>query len=565
VDGQNKSTRSIIVFILCCLVSAGTAGAGTSWLQEAELTADDGAAGDLFGCSVSISGDYAIIGAEKDKCEGRKSGSAYIFGRDGAGWIQQQKLIASDGIAKDRFGGSVSISGGFAIIGASGSAYIFGWDGSGWVQQQKLTASSPDTSDSLSCASSCAAVDGGFGCSVSISGDYAIVGAEKDKCKGQSSGSAYIFRRDGTGWVQQQKLTASNPDASDLRPDSHICKRFGCSVSISGDYAIIGASGSAYIFRRDGTGWVQQQKLTASSPDTSDSLSCTSSCTTVDGGFGCSVSISGDYAIVGAEKDKCEGRKSGSAYIFRRDGTGWVQQQKLTASDGAAKNRFGSSVSISGGFAIIGASGSAYIFGRDGAGWVHQQKLTASNPDTSDSLSCASSCATADEWFGCSVSISGDYAIVGAEKDKCRGRKSGSAYIFGADVIGELTLLAPNGGKNLVAGSTYDITWDANGFVENVFIEYSGDNGANWTAVDTVANTGSYSWLVPNVNSDECLVYISDADYPTTGDISDDVFRIYVCTLAYDLNHDCFVDFFDFSLLASEWLQCGDPCDPDCW
>ncbi len=86
----------------------------------------------------------------------------------------------------------------------------------------------------------------------------------------------------------------------------------------------------------------------------------------------------------------------------------------------------------------------------------------------------------------------------------------------------------------------------------------------DWTAIDTAANIGSYSWLVPDINSNECLVWISDAGYPAAGDVSDDVFRIYVCTLAYDLNHDCFVDFFDFSHLSSEWLKCGDPCDPNC-
>ena len=104
----------------------------------------------------------------------------------------------------------------------------------------------------------------------------------------------------------------------------------------------------------------------------------------------------------------------------------------------------------------------------------------------------------------------------------------------------------------------------ADGIVEDVFIEYSANNGADWTPIDTSANIGSYSWLVPDVNSDECLVWISDAGYRPAGDLSDDVFRIYVCTLAFDLNHDCVVDFFDFSLLASEWLECGDPADPDC-
>ena len=208
---------------------------------------------------------------------------------------------------------------------------------------------------------------------------------------------------------------------------------------------------------------------------------------------------------MGAYLDGDNGSNSGSAYIFRLDGTSWVQQQKLLASDGAA-----------------------------------------------------------DDYFGCSVSISGDYAIIGALYDDDKGTESGSAYVFVIGETGELILLRPNGGEELVAGSTYDITWGTNGIVENVFIEYSDNNGVDWTAIDTVVNTGSYPWLVPDINSNECLVRVSDAGYPPAGDVSDDVFRIYVCTLLYDLNHDCFVNFCDFSLLASEWLRCGDPCEPNC-
>jgi hypothetical protein len=318
---------------------------GTNWSQQAKLTASDGAAWDLFGCSVSISGDYAIVGAYGDN--GYK-GSAYIFKRDGTSWSQQAKLLASDGAANDYFGVSVSISGDYAIVGAyyddgKGSAYIFKRDGASWSQQAKKTASDGVASDY-------------FGYSVSISGDYAIVGAYGDEDNGNLSGSAYIFKRDGTSWSQQAKMTASDGAAGD---------NFGYSVSISGDYAIVGAyldddkgadSGSAYIFKRDGTSWSQQAKLLAADGNASDN-------------FGWSVSISGDLAIVGAHQYYSGG--TGKAYIFRRDGTNWSEQQKLTASDGAAEDDFGFSVSISSDYAIVGAaadddngnnSGSAYVF-----------------------------------------------------------------------------------------------------------------------------------------------------------------------------------------------------------
>ena len=355
---KNKKWFIVMAAIIVCFTfSPPQAGADTGWLEEQKLFASDGAAGDIFGESVSISGDYAIVGASGDDDNGSGSGSAYIFLRSGTGWVQQAKLTASDGNANDWFGNSVSISGDYAIVGAfwdddkgnaSGSAYIFKRDGTTWSQQAKLTASDGNAS-------------AWFGWSVSVSGNYAIVGAYQDDVNGMAnSGSAYIFLRSGTTWSQQAKLTASDSAAGDV---------FGCSVSISGDYAIVGAnqddvngtdSGSAYIFKRDGTSWSEQAKLTASDGAVSDY-------------FGQSVSINGDYAIVGAYLDDDKGSSSGSAYILKRDGTSWSEEAKLTASDGAGIDRFGYSVSIGNGYIIAGAyldddkgtdSGSAYMFGK---------------------------------------------------------------------------------------------------------------------------------------------------------------------------------------------------------
>jgi hypothetical protein len=249
---QNKKWFGVVVPIVACLVLVSMAQA--DWREKAKLLASDGASGDHFGYSVSISGDKTIVGAGGDD----DKGSAYIFEWDGTGWIQQQKLLASDGNAGDSFGYSVSISGDYAIVGAagdddkgttSGSAYIFKWDGISWIEQAKLTASDGNAYDYFK--------------SVSISGDYAIVGSWGNDDSGNLSGSAYIFKRNGENWSQQAKLLASDGNDSDY---------FGFSVSISGDYAIIGsyadddmgfASGSAYIFRRDGTVWSQQAKLLA--------------------------------------------------------------------------------------------------------------------------------------------------------------------------------------------------------------------------------------------------------------------------------------------------------------
>ena len=269
-----------------------------NWLEQDKLLASDGAGWDQFGYCVSISGDYAIIGASHNDDNGDHSGSAYIFKRDGTSWTEEAKLIASDGAEYDSFGRSVSIDGDYAIIvarydddngDASGSAYIFKRDGTTWNEQAKLLASDGAERDY-------------FGSSVTIYRNYAIIGATDDDDNGDESGSAYIFKRDGTSWTEEAKLIASDGTEGDA---------FGHSVSIDGDYAIIGAygdddySGSAYVFKRDGTSWNEQDKLLASDGAERDY-------------FGRSVSISGDYAIIGAYGDDDNGDHSGSAYLFRK-------------------------------------------------------------------------------------------------------------------------------------------------------------------------------------------------------------------------------------------------------
>ncbi len=363
------------------------------------VEASDGSSNDYFGYSVSINGDYAIIGAYKDTIGGNATqGSAYIFKKTGVSWAQEAKITASDGAAGDFFGQSVSINGDYAIIGASlddigvntnqGSAYIFKRTGTSWAQEAKITASDGYSNDY-------------FGYSVSINGVYAIIGAYGDNIGGNAyQGSAYIFKRAGVSWAQKAKITASDGAAYDY---------FGLSVSINGDYAIIGAykdniggngnQGSAYIFKRTGVSWAQEAKITAPDGAAGDF-------------FGYSVSINGDFAIIGAYGDDIGGNgNQGSAYIFKRTGVSWAQEAKITAPDGAAGDKFGYSVSINGDYAIIGAylndiggntdQGSAYIVKRIGVSWVQEAKITA--PD-----------GVAGDIFGYSVSIDGDNILVGA-------------------------------------------------------------------------------------------------------------------------------------------------------
>lgn len=318
-------------------------------IDEFKLTANDATSGGMFGYPVAIRGDVAIVGAPYINA----AGAAYVFVRNGDTWEEQAKLTASDAEIYGSFGYSVDISGDVAIVSSlydyhhyvyesnSGAVYVFVRNGNTWEESKKLTPSD-------------GAAGKLFGKSVALSGDVAIVGSPYDNDAGDYSGSAYVFVRNNEDiWEEKEKLIPNDADEGD---------EFGSSVAISGDVAIAGSlfddidvedSGSAYIFVRNGDTWNQQAKLIASDASANDR-------------FGNSVALSGDVAIIGSASDDTVGNDSGSAYIFVRNGDMWEENKKLTSSDTEAYDNFGSSVSISGDVAIIGSpyddnAGSAYI------------------------------------------------------------------------------------------------------------------------------------------------------------------------------------------------------------
>jgi len=126
-------------------------------------------------------------------------------------------------------------------------------------------------------------------------------------------------------------------------------------------------------------------------------------------------------------------------------------------------------------------------------------------------------------------------------------------------------VLSPNGNEKLVTGNTYTIAWKTLEGVEigYVTIEYSPDNGQSWQHIDTRQNTGSYQWDIPLVDSNQCLVRVSDSNDMSRSDTSDGVFTIFQChrALKGDLNGDCYVDTLDFVILADDWLKCANPLD----
>ena len=383
---------------------------GTKWTQHAKLTASDASGNDSFGTSLSVSTNLTIIGAPGDDDNGDNSGAAYAFSRanEGPTWSQEAKITASDGAAGDGFGSA--LSGTFkAIVGApgndengidSGAAYAFVRIGGVWTDEAKLTASDAAAGDL-------------FGQSVHF-WLSAIIGAPGNDDHGNDSGAAYVFQREAPDniWVQTAKLTASDAAADD---------QFGCSVGMGEGYLVVGAagdddhgidSGSAYVFQFSASIWSELTKITASDPNAGDS-------------FGSLVYIFEGKIFASAPNNNGIGTDPGAVYAFaRRSGTTWQHQGKIT--DPEAMDRFGISVAISDNTLVIGDesdfdngtfSGSAYVFTRSGSNWSSQGKLVASDGAPND-------------FFGESVSISGDSVIVGSRQDRISNQLHGSAYVF---------------------------------------------------------------------------------------------------------------------------------------
>lgn len=427
---MNHSSRTIKSSVVTSVIAVALAAGwvfpvpGSAATQLAKLTASDGTAADLFGISVAVSGDTAVVGSPHGRAGViPATGSAHVFTRTGGVWTEQAKLTASDAGPGDRFGWSVSISGDTIVVSAfwddiglnpdQGSVYVFTRTGETWTEQAKLTASDGAAFDE-------------FGYSAAVSGDTVVVGAPKDDVAPntdakpvENQGSVHIFGRTGTTWTKQAQLTASEGAAGDL---------FGFSVGVSGVTAVIGAllddvapkedvarnkdQGSAYVFARTDGAWGEQAHLTASNGAGGDQ-------------FGFWVSVSGDTAVVGANLHNSQ---QGAAYVFRRFGQTWPEEADLVASDGAAGDYFGRSVAVSGDMVVVGAQfddvdphadqGSAYVFTRADGTWPQKAHLIA--PDGND-----------NDLFGVSVGASGDTAILGASfSDIGVKRFQGSAYIW---------------------------------------------------------------------------------------------------------------------------------------
>ena len=445
--------------------------------QIAESETLTGDANTKFGFSVAVSGDEAVVGMpEYDDTNTTDSGAVLVFTRDpdSGVWTQAAKLTASDAATGDEFGSSVAFDGTTIVVGAyldddngddSGSAYVFTKPstGDGWAdgtETAKLTASDGQAGDE-------------FGWNaVAVDGDTVVVGAYADD---GTKGAAYVFTKPGTGdgwadWDDPAKVDKAKLTAKLTVPERAGGDYFGNSVAVDGNAVVVGANGddgddsdpnslgfmgSAFVFVKPGTGdWVSTNtadKMTAFTRGNQDN-------------FGRSVAIDGDTIVVGAYGTETMGDgsqvKTGSAFVFAKPSGGWAtrtETAKLTASDGAADDKFGYSVAVDGDTVVVGAyqddyidpdddsnittdSGAAYAFTKPGTGWAdgtETAKLTASDRNTNHK-------------FGSSVAIDGDTVVVGAESND-------TAYVF--DIVDWEDIAGSGAGttSHIVTGLTNDI------------------------------------------------------------------------------------------------------------
>jgi hypothetical protein len=383
-------------------VLSGLDGSPLDWIEQ-ELTASDGVSVDNFGFQVAIDGTTAIVGQPNF---GGGPGAAYIFTESGGVWTQTQKLTPSDSAAADQFGISVGLSGTTAAIGAfnqnPGAVYVFVESGGTWSEAQKLTADDGAGNDSL-------------GYSLTVSGTTVVGGAIATVGANDNQGAAYVFTETGGVWSQAQKLTASDGTA-----DAY----YGIYMASDENNIFVGATfvnqgipGEVYVYNENGGVWSEVQTLHASDAGPGD-------------GFGSGIGISGSSLIIGAPTATIGGTVSqGAAYVFADTGGVWQETQKLVASDGMTIDYFGQAVAIAGTTAVITAlqgdgmqadQGAAYVFNESGGSWAETQKLFASDGASGD-------------YFGCSVSLSGSTAIIGAMFASPGGNFwQGAAYMYSA-------------------------------------------------------------------------------------------------------------------------------------
>jgi hypothetical protein len=357
--------------------------------QVQRLTYDGPPLFNHFGQSIGLSGNRAVIsGFQVDSTEVRGTGYALVYRLDGAQWVHEATLSASDGTDRDYFAYAVGISGNhvFSWAPRAEAVYLFEREGTNWVETQKITP--PKDASTTAFGSACA-----------LDGNVLIIGDDDSISLGLPYGAAYVYRFDGNDWNPEQRLIAGDP--------AYRGGSFGRSVAVHGDYILVAdpflrvgneGSGFVYSFRFDGAQWIEEDIFTGGDTEVGDT-------------FGTRIALHGDRAVVNAPyHDIGAFQFVGAAYVFRRDGTKWIQEAKLTpalrpnariGTLALAQHRLliGDVGRIS---AILGdLPGKVHVYERSGTSWVETDTLL---PDLS----------VGGDFFGFPLAIDVDASLIGS-------------------------------------------------------------------------------------------------------------------------------------------------------
>lgn len=323
--------------------------AAGSWIEEQQLFPSDPESNSGFGRNVAISDDVIVVGApSEDNANGADAGAAYVYRFDAVLglFVEEKKLIEVGGWTGNQFGASVGVDGTGLVIGASmcdmawgvdaGCAYVYRYVGapSYWVDEVMLSDPFGGWRDRA-------------GHAVAIQGDLVLVAAPQSTEAGvNDAGGVAVWRKNGAAWSYDQRLTSSHKSPQD---------QFGLAVALRDDLVLVGApledldsktadTGAAYLFRHDGSAFVEEVRLTHPAPAAGNR-------------FGSGIGVSGRLAVIGAMYDDVLGSDAGCAFTFREKRGAWHLDQRLGASDAAAGDRFGGQVAMHDSQFLIGADG----------------------------------------------------------------------------------------------------------------------------------------------------------------------------------------------------------------
>ncbi|MFQ5748541.1 MAG: FG-GAP repeat protein [Planctomycetota bacterium] len=364
--------------------------------QQSKLVASDGAVFDGFGTSVSLDGEFALVGSVGDD----PAGSAYIFRRSGSNWFQQAKLTpplkTNEILGQER---TVGLDGNFAVLGTGftspnsprGSVYVYRFNGSSWQLSQTLI---PNKSTEIN-----------FGRSVSISGNTLFVGVFDFPSPTTITAEVYVFQFNGSSWVQTQIITGPQ------------CFGWSMDIDSASGWATIfswggGSPATAFFYQRSGSTWILRQTFG------------------IQGGGAGSVAIHGDAAALGTIHINA-GPTPEVVDIFRRNGNTWTKEKVIRLASGDPAH-LGFRVALDKDALLVGGDdtfATAKFFLHNGSKWTQVMDVAANDPGNFP--------------FGPALSLQAGEALLGVPSDNNGSVQTGAAFVIPVPQVNSIALTGP--------------------------------------------------------------------------------------------------------------------------